>query len=136
MKTKIQTAVEEFTSPSPMTAPITADLETLSGMMKEFGIRHIPIVDKNQIVGLVSDRDIKVALGLNREIKKMIRAEDIMSMDPISVDSTATLDEVAYVMSENKIGSVLVNDEAGELVGIFTSTDALNALIEIVRSTK
>jgi acetoin utilization protein AcuB len=134
MKMKIQTAVEEFTSPSPITAPKSADLDTLSGIMKEYGIRHIPIVDQNQIVGLVSDRDIKVAVGLNREIKKMIRAEDIMSMDPIAVEATATLDEVAYIMSENKIGSVLVNDDSGDLVGIFTSTDALNALIEIVRA--
>ena len=103
--------------------------------MNEYGIRHIPIVDQNQIVGLVSDRDLKVAIGLNREIKKMIRAEDIMSFDPVAVEASATLDEVAYVMSENKIGSVLVNDDSGDLVGIFTSTDALNALIEIVRSS-
>ena len=90
MKIKVQTAVEEFTSPSPITAPKTADLEELSRLMNEYGIRHIPIVDQNQIVGLVSDRDLKVAIGLNREIKKMIRAEDIMSFDPVAVEASAT----------------------------------------------
>lgn len=49
--------------------------------------------------------------------------------------ATATpLDEVAYVMSERKVGSVIVNEDSGEFLGIFTVTDVLNALIEISRS--
>lgn len=46
-----------------------------------------------------------------------------------------TLDEVAYEMSSRKIGGVIVN-EGSKFLGIFTSTDALNALIEITRSTR
>lgn len=41
--------------------------------------------------------------------------------------------EAAYEMSLNKIGSMVVVDDHGEVFGIFTTTDALNALIEIVR---
>ncbi|HEX5954088.1 MAG TPA: CBS domain-containing protein, partial [Rhodanobacteraceae bacterium] len=58
---------------------------------------------------------------------------DIMATDPISVLADTPLDEVAFDMSERKIGSVLVYEESGEYLGIFTVTDALNALIEIVR---
>ena len=47
--------------------------------------------------------------------------------------ASAPLDEVAHAMSEKKVGSVIVNDEDGKFLGIFTVTDALNALIEIVR---
>lgn len=52
----------------------------------------------------------------------------------MSVRASTTLDEVAYLMSEKKVGSVIVNDDEGAFVGFFTTTDALNALIEIVRS--
>ena len=62
-----------------------------------------------------------------------MRAADIMAADPVTVSVSAPLDEVAYTMSEKKIGSVIVNDQNGKLLGIFTATDALNALIEIVR---
>jgi len=44
------------------------------------------------------------------------------------------LDRVAFTMSDRKIGSVIVNEDDGEFLGIFTVTDALNALIEISRA--
>jgi CBS domain-containing protein len=70
----------------------------------------------------------------NREFScGVARAADIMSADPFTVVATAPLDEVAYAMSEKKIGSVIVNDEDGQFLGIFTASDALNALIEIIR---
>ncbi|HOM14314.1 MAG TPA: CBS domain-containing protein, partial [Rubrivivax sp.] len=52
---------------------------------------------------------------------------------PLTVNAAAPLDEVAYAMSERKVGSAIVNDENGEFLGIFTATDALNALIELTR---
>jgi acetoin utilization protein AcuB len=56
-----------------------------------------------------------------------------MALNPITVNSQTSLDEVAFEMSKNKIGSVIVNDEEDKFLGIFTATDALNALIEIAR---
>ena len=59
-----------------------------------------------------------------------------MASDPVTVNSQASLDEVAFEMSQKKIGSVIVNDENENFLGIFTVTDALNALIEIARSSQ
>ena len=59
-----------------------------------------------------------------------------MVRDPLTVSSEMPLDEVAFEMSTRKVGSVIVNDENDELLGIFTVTDALNALIEIARQTE
>lgn len=56
-----------------------------------------------------------------------------MAADPVAVKASTPLDEVAYAMSDRKIGSVIVNEDDGEFMGIFTLTDALNALIEISR---
>jgi len=129
---KFKIPVEEFTTPNPITATTHSKVEELARVMKEHGIRHIPIMQNDKVVGIVSDRDLKVIAGLKMLEKSFLTAADIMSPDPVSVDSSTLLDEVAFEMSEKKIGSVIVT-ENDELLGIFTVTDALNALIEAAR---
>lgn len=130
---RLTVAVEEFTTPNPLTARDTASLEELQRIMQDNNVRHIPIVKNNTVVGIVSDRDLKLISGLSKTEKLQVKASDIMSPNPVTVSAGATLDEVAYEMSRSKIGSVIVNDENDEFLGIFTVTDALNALIEIAR---
>jgi acetoin utilization protein AcuB len=130
---KFKIPVEEFTTPNPITATIHSKVEELVRVMKEHGIRHIPIMQNEKVVGIVSDRDLKVISGLKMLEKSLLTAEDIMSVDPITVDSSTLLDEVAFEMSERKIGSVIVT-ENDQFVGIFTVTDALNAFIEAARA--
>jgi len=131
--TKPRVLVEEFTTPNPITAPEDALLDELFRLMKKHEIRHLPIVRNKRIVGIVSDRDLRVASGLNTSEKNQIRAGDIMATDPVTVNAGDTLDAVAFEMSEKKIGCVIVNDGNDNLLGIFTATDALNALIETAR---
>jgi acetoin utilization protein AcuB len=127
--------VEEYTTPNPVTALETAHVEELERLMKEHGIRHLPIVRGSAVVGIVSERDLKVVTGLQLAEKLSVRAADIMARDPVSVDANSTIDGVALEMSSRKIGSVLVT-EGDQLLGIFTVTDALNALIEISREAR
>ncbi|OFZ13413.1 MAG: histidine kinase [Bdellovibrionales bacterium RBG_16_40_8] len=126
--------VEEYTTPNPFTAKEDTLIDELSLLMKKNNIRHVPVVRKETVVGIISDRDIKVAVNLSSREKIQVRAADIMTVEPITVGAGTPLDEVAFEMSKNKIGSVIVNDENDEFLGIFTVTDALNALIEIVRT--
>ncbi len=130
---KFRLPVEEFTTPDPVTAPEDASIDELSELMAKHGVRHIPIVKDDRVVGVVSDRDLKLVKGLDLKEKMLVSAADIMARDPVSVESSTPLDEVAFEMSKRKIGSVIVN-ENGKLLGIFTVTDALNALIEILRA--
>lgn len=126
--------VEEFTTPNPVTATENLSVDELRALMLETGVRHLPVVRAGKVVGLVSDRDVRVAQGLSEEHKFQVCAADIMATDPVAVSSATPLDQVAYTMSDRKIGSVIVNEDSGEFLGIFTVTDALNALIEISRS--
>ncbi len=126
--------VEEFTTPDPVTAGEDMTIDELRQLMEIHGIRHLPVIRGNTVVGVVSDRDVRLVAGLTVAEKLQVRAADIMAADPLTVKSTAPLDEVAYAMSEKKVGSAIVNDEQGRFLGIFTSIDALNALIEIVRN--
>ena len=124
--------VEEFTSTNPVIVHEGDSLEDLEATMKENGIRHLPVARGQEIVGIISQRDLKVASRLGK-YRDMICAKDIMIETPFTVSSSTKLDDVAFAMSKNKIGSAIVNDENGNFLGIFTSTDALNALIEVVR---
>lgn len=125
--------VNEFTTPDPVTAHEDMTIEELRQLMERHGIRHLPVLRGDAVVGIVSDRDVRLAAGLSVAEKLQIRAADIMAPDPLTVSADMPLDKVAYAMSEGKVGSVIVNDEEGHFLGIFTATDALNALIEIIR---
>ena len=127
--------VEEFTTPDPVTADENMEIDAVRQLMADRGIRHLPIVRGDQVVGVISDRDVRVVWGLSPEHRHHVRAADIMATDLVTVRSAAPLDEVAYLMSDKKVGSVLVYDDGGRFLGIFTLTDALNALIEIARAS-
>lgn len=132
----LEVAVEEFTSLNPITAHENDPVETLANLMRKNSVRHLPIMRGDKVVGIVSDRDVKVVEGLEMKDRAQVTARHIMSPDPITVHASATLDHVAYEMSKRKIGSVIVAGDGGKLLGIFTSTDALNALVEIVRTMR
>ncbi|MCC7488947.1 MAG: CBS domain-containing protein, partial [Gammaproteobacteria bacterium] len=105
--------VEEFTTPNPLTATEDMSIDSLRELMEQGGVRHLPILRAGKVVGLVSDRDVRVAQGLSDEHKFQVCAADIMATDPVAVLATTPLDKVAYTMSDRKIGSVIVNEASG-----------------------
>jgi acetoin utilization protein AcuB len=129
----LKVPVEEYTTPNPLTATEDISIDKLMQLMKSEGVRHIPITKGGAVVGIISERDLRVASALSPAQKSHICAREIMVREPVCVNSNDALEDVAFKMSEAKIGSVLVNDENDEFLGIFTVTDALNALIEIAR---
>jgi len=130
---KITVPVEEFTTPDPITVTEDMPIDDLRRLMERHGVRHLPVVRGGAVTGVISDRDVRLFSGLTAAEKLQLRAVDIMAEDPLTVSASTPLDEVAYAMSKNKVGSVIVKDESGQFLGIFTATDALNALIEIFR---
>lgn len=125
--------VDEFTTPDPITTNEDTSIDDLRLLMEEHGIRHLPVVRGDTVVGVISDRDVRVVSGLTAMEKLQVRAADIMAVAPLTVSAATPLDDVAFAMSSQKIGSVIVNGEDGRFLGIFTAIDALNALVEIIR---
>lgn len=131
MKKNIELTVDEFTSPCPEVVTPSTSVKEIMWMMEMKGVRHIPVVEDGQATGIISDRDIRLMAHVEN-IEKLTAA-DIMSDTPYAVTSNTPLEEVAYEMSDKKIGSAIVNGLDGKIEGIFTSTDALNALVEVLR---
>jgi len=132
MENLTKMTVDEFTTPSPIFVSPDASYEEVHKMMKGENIRHIPVVDSdNKPVGIISERDVLNISHLAE--KEKVTASGFMTENPFCVQSEESLGRVAFSMSKNKVGSAVVTDNEGKLVGIFTSTDALNALVEVLR---
>jgi acetoin utilization protein AcuB len=123
--------VEEFSTPSPQSVEPSQKLPAVWQLMRDAGIRHVLVRKEQDILGVLSERDLTTfsqADGFDQ-----IEVQDIMSRDLVTVSPDTPLYEVALLMSQKKVGSTIVTDSATDYVGIFTATDALNALVEVLR---
>jgi acetoin utilization protein AcuB len=111
-------------------------------LMQGRGIRHLPVVEEEELKGLVTDRDIRLALipsPLSTPEDRMYhlgaleRVDEIMATDLITVAPTTTIEEAAKLMAQYKIGAVPVVGR-GKLVGILTETDILSVFIEMLET--
>ena len=102
--------------------------------MNRAGYRHIPVVADDKLVGIITDRDIRLAVNspvikkdadLSREaILDGVRVNDCMTPEPQCVTPDAPLNEVADLLSLNKFGAMPVVDD-GKLVGMISYIDFL-----------
>ena len=127
--------VDEFTTPDPVTARENMSTDELRELMERHGIRHLPILRGDPVVGIISDRDLRLVSGLSVAEKLQVQAGDIMATDPLTVSASMPLADVAEAMARQRVGSAIVTGDDGRLLGIFTATDALNALVDVLRGT-
>src|SRR5690606_369396 len=97
--------VDEFTTPTPKTVDVMTPITQITDLMSEGDFRHIPVVEDGRVVGIISDRDLRMfyALGGGEHIV----ARDIMTPQPYVATSGTPLDAVALEMSRRKLGSTI-----------------------------
>jgi acetoin utilization protein AcuB len=100
-------------------------------VMRERGVRHLPVVDEGRLVGVVSQRDLYLLETLKGVDPGTETVREAMAPDPYAVPPDAPLEAVAAAMAENKYGSAVVVDR-GAVIGLFTTVDALRALAAVV----
>jgi len=96
--------------------------------MKALGVRHLPVLKAGRIVGMLSDRDVK----LMEKFIGSFTVEDAMTPDPYVVEPSAPLALVAETMAAHRFGSAIVA-EHGKILGIFTAHDGLRLLADSFR---
>ena len=129
--TKAIPLIEKFMTTTPHSIGAEQSIGKAHQMMKEFNIRHLPVLGDTQLTGIISDRDIKLALSINGVDPEKTKVGEIANTELFLVRPESKLDDVVRTMSEKKIGSVLVVDHH-RLVGIFTTTDALKAFADLM----
>ena len=117
------------------TCPITIDkgqtLIAAHASMRVHSIRHSPVLKPGSLVGIVSQCDLYV-LDTLRDVDLKPVTVEAMTIAPSKVSPDAPLAEVARHMAFHRLGSAVVVDAQGRLVGLFTTTDALTVLADMV----
>lgn len=128
-----------------MTTPVTSLSSTArlleAGLLLRAGrIRHIPIIDEGQLVGILSDRDIqrctpsmltRVAAEEYNAIFENTPISRVMTREPQHVSPDTPLQTAAELLRAHKLGCLLVVED-GNVVGIITKDDMLAALVKLL----
>jgi acetoin utilization protein AcuB len=122
-------------TPFPYVVQIEDSLLYAREVMVRHGVRHLPVKDGNKLAGVLSDRDLKRALDpdLGLPPKDELFVRDVYQSEAYVVESSEPLDLVLEQMATKHIGSALVT-KGGQLVGIFTATDACRVFCRHLRS--
>jgi acetoin utilization protein AcuB len=121
--------VRDYMTHAPHTIEASEPLATADRQMRAHGIRHLPVLENGALVGIVTARDIHMLTCFKQVDALKTSVRDAMTRAPFTVAPAAPLEDVAHAMAMHKHGSAIVT-ESGRVVGIFTSVDALRALVD------
>ncbi|MGH0036817.1 MAG: CBS domain-containing protein, partial [Myxococcota bacterium] len=128
-------AIKSVMTPFPYFVEIDAPIAAAEQIMREHGVRHVPVQENGEPVGVVSQRDVGFLVNpaLGDSERSRISVRHICIRDDVFVVELET--SLAYVLSEmarRHVGSALVVRK-GRLAGIFTTTDACRSMADLLR---
>lgn len=121
--------VDKFMTATPYCIGTEQSLEEAATIMMQHRIRHLPVLQSDQLLGVISDRDIKLVSAVINVGLDQTPVSTAMTSRPYTVSPDSPVDEVAATMAKEKLGSAVVMKNLA-VVGIFTSVDACRALSE------
>ena len=124
--------IAKFMTTQPQTIGADISIAKAEKMMIEHRIRHLPVLRGGTLVGILSERDVKMVMSFKDVDPEKVSVEEAYTPDPYITSPEAKLDEVAEKMANHKYSCVLIEDNH-KLVGILTWVDALRAMSEILK---
>src|SRR5690349_15680485 len=125
-------SVSHYMTAQPWTIERDASLRDAEQLMRSHEIRHLPVLEDGQLVGVVSDRDLRLLEATAGVNASTTHVDEAMTERPFIVTGDTALDEVVSIMSEHKYGSVIVMGRDG-IEGIFTAVDACRVLADVLQ---
>ena len=126
--------VNDLMTSIPNTVTPQTTLRQVIDVMKTQSCRQLPVLQSGQLVGIITDRDVRLVMNSplvlhgrwqDEEILDHVTAESCMTPDPMTVTPETPAYQAANMLSIYKFGALPVVDN-GSLVGIITVTDFLN----------
>ena len=137
--------VKNWMSRPPITVKADAALQDAVELLTKHGIHMLPVVDNDQLVGVITQLDIKRAstseifsledARLANSILR-IKVKAIMDKKPVTIADDQTIEEAAVLLFVHNISGVPVVDSAGGLIGVITKNDIFRALISLTGINK
>jgi acetoin utilization protein AcuB len=133
-----RTRVRDWMTPNPITIDADATVIEAVHLLKEKGIRRLPVLKNGELVGLVTERMLlsfspgKSTSMDSWQVHYLLSktpVSEAMNPKPNTVTPDTELSDCAQILHDRKLNGITVVDEGGRLVGILTTTNALEALI-------
>jgi predicted transcriptional regulator len=136
---KHQLPITKIMTKDVITLDCNDNLETAEILFKRNNIRHIPVVKNKSIIGMLSYTDLlRISFAdatdeydddVETVVYNMFTIEQVMAKNVISVQSSATIKEVAKLLGKKEFHALPVIDQ-DKLIGIVISTNLINYLVE------
>ena len=118
--------VQDLMVRNPNTVHPEMALVQVADLMQDIACRHLPVLENGMLVGIISDRDLR----MSRAHLQNIEVAEYMTPDPITIAPDANVKEAARILNDNAIGALPVIED-GSLVGILTVYDILEYVIHL-----
>lgn len=132
--------VSDVMTENPLTVEPSDTLEEVEELLEEHRIRQLPVVDGSELVGIITDRDLRPFLrdrylGKPQDQQRAMatKVATVMSAKPVTLSPSDELREAVEILLEEKIGGIPVVDVEEGLVGIVTYVDVLRSLLELLQ---
>ncbi len=132
--------IKDWMTREPITITDETSMIKAIHLMKQHRFRRLPVVHQGQLVGMITDRDLKEASpskATTLDVHELyyllaeLQVKEIMTRDPLSVSQDDTVERAAQLMLEHTISGLPVVDAGGQLVGIITQSDVFRAFMHI-----
>lgn len=137
---KKRVPVSEIMTKDLVTLTVNSDLVSAENLFKKHNIRHIPIIEGKAIVGMLSYTDLlRISFAdavdeheqrVDTMVYNMFTISQVMARDVISVPSNTTIKQVAEFLAQKEFHALPIVDD-GKLLGIVTTTDLINYLLDL-----
>lgn len=122
--------VGEHMTTAVVSVPPDATVEHARALMQQRDIRHLPVVERGRLIGIVARSDLHWPAAA--QPPRDLVVADVMSEHVIAVTPRTTIENAASLMLANKIGALPVVDEEEHLVGILTESDILSVFLDVM----
>lgn len=133
--------VRDIMTSDPITVEASTSLLDIIELMKSFGCRQLPVVENGYVIGIVTDRDVRLAMHSpllphdhheDIDLLQNACAQDCMTPRPMTIAPDMAAVFAAEILNHYKFGALPVVEHR-RLVGILTVSDVLRHYVKLVR---
>ena len=126
--------VSEYMTKNPIVLSPEDDVQSAFNLLLENRIRQAPVLRGEELVGIATDRDLRMAIVQNLKTNKLTVGL-VMTKNPVTITEDTKITDAGKLMSIGKFNAIPVLEESGRLKGIITTTDILNYLVNELDQT-